>query len=102
MKNIAALVRAAFIARAQTDQLICNDADLFVIERASHFLAVTCNEGYGIPVIQKIDNGSDLRRFDMQLGSDLFGVGHGSDFIMREIDCLLHNEHNDCVINLLL
>ena len=59
------------------DELIGDDADLLIIERAGHFLPIPGNEWDGVVLIQQIDNGGHLGRFDMELGSDLFSVGHG-------------------------
>ncbi len=65
---------AALIEGTQADEFIGDDADLFVVQRAGHFLAVTGNEGDGVAFVQKVDDGGHLGGFDIQLGSNLFGV----------------------------
>ena len=42
----------ALIQPAQAGQLIGDDADLLIVERAGHFFAVTGNEGDGVAIIQ--------------------------------------------------
>jgi hypothetical protein len=75
----------ALIESTQTDQLVGDDPDLFVVQRAGHFLTIPCNEGNGIAVIQEIYDGGYLGRFDIHLGSELFSVSHEGDFIMRKL-----------------
>src|SRR5688572_23077784 len=74
--------RTALIKSAQADEFIGDNADLLIIQRTSHLLAVTSNERNGIAIIQQVDHSGYLRCFNVQLGRDLFGVSHGSDFIM--------------------
>ena len=72
----------ALIQRTQADEFVGDDADLFIVKRARHLLAITGDEGDSIVIIQKVDDRSDLRRFDIELGGNLFGVGHAGDSIM--------------------
>jgi uncharacterized protein YkwD len=81
---------------------ICNDADLFILKRAGHFLAVTCDNVDGILVIQKTDDCNDLRWFDVQLGSDLFSVGHAGDLSCVKLGRPFHKKQKDYFVNLLL
>ncbi len=68
---------APFIQRAQADEFVREDADLFVVERAGHFLAVTGNERDGVAFVKEVDDSRHLRRLDVKLGGDLFCVSHG-------------------------
>ncbi len=42
---------AAFVESAQADEFIGDDADLFVVEGACHFLAVTGNKWDGVAFV---------------------------------------------------
>ena len=69
--------RPAFIDGAQADDLIRDDADLFIVQRTGHFLTVAGDERDGIALIEQANGGLHLGSFNMQLGRNGFGVIHG-------------------------
>ena len=69
--------RAALIDGAQADDLICDDTDLFIIQRAGHFLTITGDERDGVALVEQANGGLHLGSFNMQLGRNGFGVIHG-------------------------
>ena len=68
--------RAAFIHGAQPQDLIGDNAYLFIVERAGHFLAVAGDEGNGVAFVEQADGGLHLGGFHVQLSGDGFGVIH--------------------------
>ena len=51
---------AALIESAQAHELIRDDADLFIVQRAGHFLSVTGDEWNSVAFVQKVDYGGHL------------------------------------------